>query len=120
MKRTGCCGQAWVCACAGGTDKARIAKKETTRGQSFDIFQVLMRGLTGDARAISQCVSTTAQRACRPSMIQHRDSNHGETALIAPSEQRNVHACGLSKPEKRNLTPPTGSTSNAMASSPGS
>ena len=53
-------------------------------------------------------------------MTQHRDSNHGETALIAPPRQRNVHSCGLSKPEKRTLTPPTGSTSKAMASSPGS
>src|SRR5260370_14212354 len=46
MKRTGCCGQAWVWASAGGVDKVRIAKRETTRTQSFDIFQVLMRGMT--------------------------------------------------------------------------
>src|SRR5258708_38123507 len=46
MKRTGCCGQAWVWARVCGVDTARIAKRETTRAQSFDIFQVLMRGMT--------------------------------------------------------------------------
>jgi hypothetical protein len=66
MKRTGCCGQAWVWGSAGGADKARIAKRETTRAQSFDIFQVLMRGMTAgrqsdftmrvdDRAAISVC-----------------------------------------------------------------
>src|SRR6516164_8490736 len=53
-------------------------------------------------------------------MTQHRDSNHGETALIAAPRQRNVHCCGLSKPEKRTATLATGSTSKAIASSPGS
>src|SRR5262249_13137512 len=39
MNRTGCCGQACVCACAGGTATARIATRAMTRAQSFDISQ---------------------------------------------------------------------------------
>src|SRR5262245_37870129 len=37
MKRTGCCGQACVWACAGGADKARMTARATTGMESLDI-----------------------------------------------------------------------------------
>src|SRR6516165_6537601 len=63
MKRTGCCGQAWVCACAGGADTARIATRVTRGAQSFDIS-------FNRPRKVEQCGGT----------------------LVAPLKKRNAHA----------------------------
>src|SRR6266478_1337817 len=56
MKRTGCCGQAWVCVCActGGADTARIARRVTRGTQSFDISQ------SPDARDFTMSVDDRA------------------------------------------------------------
>src|SRR5207244_416080 len=62
MKRTGCCGQAWVWASVDGADKARIAKRETTRTQSFDIFQVLMRGMMAGRQSFSFLLDAQSRR----------------------------------------------------------
>src|SRR5438132_1808930 len=63
MNRTGCCGQACVCACAGGTATARIATRVTREGQSFDIS-------FNNPRKVEQCEGT----------------------LVAPLKKRNAHS----------------------------
>src|SRR6516225_8734594 len=72
MNRTGCCGQAWVCPCAGGGDMARIATSAMTGTESFDMSQ------------------------------SPRERDNAGT-LIAASGERNVHPCGLLKPEKAGI-----------------
>src|SRR6266487_4662490 len=84
MNRTGCCGQACVCACAGGTATARIATRVTREGQSFDISfnnprKVTMRG--NASRSIEEAQRSLAGGRIRPAATMFRTRGHMPSGL---------------------------------------